>query len=69
MENALQYINAIGAVLAAAEAITPTIVKLIEDAKSVLDSGTVTDDQWAALHALQDQNTATLDAPMEGEGA
>lgn len=65
--NALQYINAVGAILAAAEQLTPVIQQLIADAKAVLEDGNPTDEQWDRLHALQDSNTAALNAPMEGE--
>lgn len=67
MENALAYINAVGAVLAAATTLAPELKALIQEAETVWATGDPTDAQWDALHAAEAANTAALDAPMAGE--
>ena len=63
----LDYIQAAGAALAAASALIPEIAQLIDSMKTVFSTGQPTAADWDALHKVLDANTATLNAPMEGE--
>lgn len=67
MDAVIAFLNAAGTTLAAITAVTPEVENLVTQAATVLSTGQPTDAQWDALHAVQAQNTAALDAPMEGE--